>query len=212
MKKATIIALAVCLIGGLAVPANAQFFMSQFSDARTVPADAVDIGGGISIFDHVLGVGGIVRVGIMDDLEFGARLGFVNYDNPGGDDHTGLSLGGNILYQFMSVDYGDPVDLATGGGIEYYNWPGDATLLLFGSNTIVSYPVEFESGQVLSPFFRLNLRFESYSNGASDTEFELGFGFGAQFDITQYFGLFAEFAISSGYIDDGFVGGVSFSM
>ena len=50
MRKATIIALAICLVGGLAIPANAQFFMSQFSDARTIPADAVQVGGGISIF------------------------------------------------------------------------------------------------------------------------------------------------------------------
>lgn len=212
MKKVTIIALAICLVGGLAIPANAQFFMSQFSDARTVPADAVQIGGGISIFSDLLGIGGIVRIGVMDDLEIGGRAGFVNFDTNGGDDHTGLSLGGNVLYQFMSVDYGDPVDLATGGGIEYYNYPGDVSLLMFGSNTIVSYPIQFQTGQVLSPFFRLNLRFDRYADGGSDTNFELGFGFGAQFDISKYLGFFGEFVIASGHIDDGFVGGISFSM
>jgi len=213
MKKVTIVALAICLVAGLATPASSQFFMSQFSDARTIPADAVWVGGGISIFSHsTMGLGGIVRIGVLDDLEIGARGGFVNFNADNGDDHTGLTLGGNALYQILDVKYGDPVDLATGLGIEYYDLPRDSTLLMFGNNSIISYPIELRTGQVLSPFFRLNLRFDNYSNHDSDTEFELGFGFGAQFDVSKYFSIFGEFVVASGRIDDGFVGGVSFGL
>ena len=49
-------------------------------------------------------------------------------------------------------------------------------------------------------------------NGVDDTEFELGFGFGAKFDITRYFGFFGEIIIAGGAIDEGFVGGVTFGI
>ena len=212
MKRFMITVLAVLLVMGFTTSASAQFFMSQLSDARVVESDEVHIGGGFSVASDMMGLGGFIRIGVMDELEIGGKLGFVNVDADGGDDHTGLSIAGQILYQFLDTEYGDPVDLSTGGGIEYYNMPGDVTFMMFGSNTLVSYPIEFQGGQMLSPFFRLNLRFDRVSNGNSDTEFELGFGFGAKFDITQYFGFFGEVIIPGGNLDEGFVGGVSFGI
>ncbi|MBD3218084.1 MAG: hypothetical protein GF310_07390 [candidate division Zixibacteria bacterium] len=212
MKKVLIAALSVIFVMGLSTTVSAQFFMSQLSDARVVESDEVHIGGGFSVASDMMGLGGFIRIGVMDELEIGGKLGFVNVDVDGGDDHTGLSIAGQLLYQFLDTEYGDPVDLSTGGGIEYYNLREDYTFLMFGSNTIISYPLEFEGGQILSPFFRLNLRFDRISNGASDTEFEFGFGFGAKFDITQYFGFFGEVIIPGGELDEGFVGGVSFGI
>ncbi|NIP43801.1 MAG: hypothetical protein GWO41_16810 [candidate division Zixibacteria bacterium] len=212
MKKLTVAALAVLLVVGLSTTGSAQFFMSQLSDARVIGSDEVQLGGAFSVFDNMLGLGGFIRIGVINELEVGGKLGFVNFDNNFGDDHTGLTLGIDMLYQFLDTEYGDPVDLSTGGAIEYYDYPADFSLLMFGSNTLVSYPVEFEGGQVLSPFFRLNLRFDRVANGVDDTEFELGFGFGARFDITQYFGFFGEIIIAGGAVDEGFVGGVTFGI
>jgi hypothetical protein len=212
MKKVLIAALAVIFVMGVSTTVSAQFFMSQLSDARVVESDEVQVGGGFSVASDMMGLGGFIRIGVMDELEVGGKLGFVNVDADGGDDHTGLSIAGQLLYQFLDTEYGDPVDLSTGGGIEYYNLQEDFTFLMFGSNTIISYPLEFEGGQILSPFFRLNLRFDRISNGVSDTEFEFGFGFGAKFDITQYFGFFGEVIIPGGDLDEGFVGGVSFGI
>ena len=98
--------------------------MSSLSDARTIDDDAVVIGGGVSIFDGLLGLGGNVRIGVMEELEIGFRGGFINVDagGPQGDDHNGISIGGDIKYQIMDVSYGDAVDLAIQGGIEYYNF------------------------------------------------------------------------------------------
>ena len=214
MKKLTIAlmvtALMLCLPGLL----SAQYFMSQLSDARTIDDDAVIIGGGVSIFDDLLGLGGNVRIGVMEGLEIGFRGGLINVD-AGDEDHNGVTFGGDIKYQVMDVAFGDAIDLSIGGGIEYYNLPGDATLWMFGANTIVSYPILFEGDQILSPFFRLNTRFDRGpgGGGGSDTDFELGFGFGAMFEITKMFGFFAEANITSGkYSEDGFVGGVWFGM
>jgi hypothetical protein len=188
------------------------------SDARALSADGIKIGGGISVFEDVLGLGGNIRVGILDGLEFGGKLGFVNYESDKShDDHTGMSFGAELKYQLLEVDFGDPVDLSFGGGLEYYNVGEDESLWMFGGNAIVSYPVEFESGQVLSPLFRLNMRFDRYSekendDDKTDTDFEFGFGFGANFEISQYFGFFGEFVIGGGHIDAGFVGGVWFGL
>ena len=218
MKKYFLTLISVILLAGMITPASAQFYMSSLSDARALSADGIKIGGGISVFEDVLGLGGNIRVGILDGLEFGGKLGFVNYESDGnGDDHTGMSFGAELKYQILEVDFGDPVDLSLGGGLEYYNVGEDASLWMFGGNAIVSYPIEFESGQVLSPLFRLNMRFDrcSWKNNGddkTDTDFEFGFGFGANFEISQYFGFFGEFVIGGGDIDAGFVGGVWFGL
>lgn len=213
MKKLTITLMVTMLIMFMAIPLSAQFFMSTLSDARTIADDGVVVGGGVSVFDNLLGLGGSVRIGVMDGLEIGGRAGFVNID-AGNDDHTGITFGGDIKYQIMDMQYGDAVDLSFGGGIEYYNLAGDAALWMFGTNTIVSYPFIFEGGQVVSPLFRLNLRFDRISAGdASNTDFELGFGFGAMVEISKHFGFFGEFVFSgTRIIDEGFVGGVWFGM
>lgn len=215
MKKLTITLVVMAVVLSLPGLLSAQYFMSQLSDARTIDDDAVVIGGGVSIFENdVLGVGGNVRIGVMEGLEIGGRGGFINFSGGNGEDHTGITIGGDIKYQIMDVAYGDAVDLAIGGGIEYYNYPADITVWMFGANTIVSYPVEFQGGQILSPFFRLNTRLDRASaNGNSDTDFNLGFGFGAMFDITKMFGFFGEVNITGGDASgDGFIAGVWFGM
>jgi hypothetical protein len=205
-------ALASLLIA-VAPSAYGQFAMSHLSDARALDADGIVAGGGISVFEDALGFGGNIRIGVMDGLELQGKGGIINIDAEGGDDHTGITIGVDMKYQFLDVNYGDPIDLAFGGGIEYYNLQEDYSLWMFGSNTLVSYPVKFEGGQILSPFFRLNLRFDRIGNGHDDTDFEFGFGFGACLDITRHFGFFAEVVITgSDYVDDGFVGGVWFGL
>jgi len=209
MKKYFLALISLILLFGMTTPACAQFYMSSMSDARALSADGIKIGGGISVFENVLGLGGNIRIGILDGLEFGGKLGFVNYESGrNDDDHTGMSFGAELKYQLLEVDFGDPVDLSLGE---------DASLWMFGGNAIVSYPVEFESGQVLSPLFRLNMRFDRFSykvgdDDKTDTDFEFGFGFGANFELSQYFGFFGEFVIGGGDIDAGFVGGVWFGL
>jgi hypothetical protein len=218
MKKFFLALISLILLSGMITPACAQFYMSSMSDARALSADGIKLGGGVSVFDNVLGLGGNIRIGILDGLEFSGKLGFVNYEgNQGGDDHTGMSFGAELKYQLLEVDFGDPVDLSLGGGVEYYDVGEDASLWMFGGNAIVSYPIEFESGQVLSPLFRLNMRVDRSSWSAngddkSDSDFEFGFGFGADFALSQYFGFFGEFVIGGGDIDAGFVGGVWFGL
>jgi len=218
MKK-SIFALFLFLLLALSAPAFAQFYMSSLSDAKALSADGIKIGGGVSVFEDVLGLGGNIRIGILDALEFGGRLGFVNYEghDDKSDDHTGMSFGAEIKYQSLDVAFGDPIDLSFGGGLEYYNIGEDASFWMFGGNVIVSYPFEFQSGQTLAPLFRLNLRFDRVSfkvddDDKSDTDFEFGFGFGANLTLSDYFGFFGEFVIGGGDIDAGFVGGVWFGL
>jgi Outer membrane protein beta-barrel domain len=218
MKKLSVLVLTIVMFVGLSVPSSAQYFMSSMSDARTIAADGISIGGGISVFEGLLGLGGTARVGIMDGLELGGKVGIVNYDSKGGDnDHTGLSVGAEIKYQLLDFGFGDPIDFAISGGAEYYNSGENSTLWMFGGNTIVSYPVEFQNGQILSPFFRLNLRFDRASEDVNDgtrtdNDFEIGFGFGAMYDISNSFGFFMEVIIGGGSMGEGFVGGVWFGI
>ncbi len=211
MKGIVTALICIVLLLGLTTPLKAEFFMSHMSDARALNAEDVVIGGGVSVFDGVMGLGGNVRFGVVDAMEIGAKLGIVNYDDA---DHTGLGVGADIKYQLMDVSYGDAIDLAIGGAIEYYSMPQDVSGWLFGANGIISYPFELSNpGQVISPHFRLNPRFERFSaNGQSDTEFEIGFAFGGTFDVSRFLSFFAEVIIGGGSIDEGFVAGVGFGI
>ncbi|MBD3380575.1 MAG: hypothetical protein GF404_00120 [candidate division Zixibacteria bacterium] len=209
MKKLILAVTGLFLVFGLYTPASSQFYMSAFGDARVVEPQQFKLGGGILISDDVMGLGGAGKYGLADGLEGSFRLGMVKIDP---NDHTGLTFGAHIMHQMLDVEFGDGVDIAIGGGAEYYSVGEDASLWMFGGNGIISYPFELSGGQIFSPFFRLNLRFDRVSaNDNSDTDFEFGFGFGSEFDISEKFGLFAEVIIPGGDLDEAFVGGINFT-
>jgi len=212
MGKRSIILLSILLTLVLISSSSAQYYMSNMSDARTPDSRQLIVGGGISIISDIMGIGGNLRYGLSDDLEGGFKLGIIKNDK-GQADHTGLAFGMDLKYQILNTEYGDGVDFALSGGWEYYNIMKDVTFMLFGTNALISYPVEFNTGQVLSPFFKLNLRAERASaNNNSDSEFEFGFGFGTMFDISRSFGFFGEVFIMGGnVIDEGVNLGIWFS-
>jgi hypothetical protein len=218
MKKTLLIAITVILFSFSSAPAQ---FLGQLTPAPTVNKGEALLGAYLGVYEDAFSVFGQVRYGVIKYFDLGLRMGMIDWSPGYGASNTGLTMGGDIKYWFMDQHTGDPLDVSVGAGTEYLD-VSDYSLVSLGGNAIASYEITYMEGKTVSPYGRLNVRWERHSyksprvrpfgwengNGSeSDTDVALALGAGLQLPS----GLFL---VGELQIDDnvGFIAGVNYSV
>jgi hypothetical protein len=175
----------------LATQAFAQY-SGQFSTAITTPTGASRISAFAGIYDGALGIVGQYRYGINSDIDFGVKLGILDFDSP--INEAGIDLAGDFKYRLLQRELRDPFDLSLGGAAELTTVSG-LDIFSVGFNAIGSYDVKLHNGRKLVPYGKLNLRVqrESPDRGHSNTDFEIGLNLGTSFELSKSTRAFGEF-------------------
>ncbi len=151
----TIIGIMVLL---LTLSASAQF-LGQLSTAQTLNKGETMLGAYLGIYEDAFSVFGQFRHGMLTYLDFGFKMGMLDLDPGYGEGKTGLVFGGDVKYWFMERASNDPLDLSLGGGMEFLQI-ADYDLFTLGGNVIASYQFEYGPQKAVTPYGRLNLRWE----------------------------------------------------
>lgn len=208
------------IITFLALPASAQF-LGQLSTAQTLNQKETMLGGYLGVYNDAFSVFGQFRYGLIRYLDFGFKMGMLNLDPGYGEGKTGLIFGGDVKYWFMERESNDPLDLSLGGGMESLKI-ADYSLFTLGGNVIASYEVEYGTEKSVTPYGRLNLRWERanfkgserWMWGAergdwSDDDVGVALSLGADLRVLQDFDLVGELQIDDNV---GFVAGVNYKI
>ncbi|MGB2697226.1 MAG: hypothetical protein WBD28_05120, partial [Candidatus Zixiibacteriota bacterium] len=141
------------------VPSAYSQFTGQLETAPTLLRGGYSFGGYAGIYDDAFAFFGGFRSGVTDYMDFGLKLGFLNYEYVNRDDESGILVGIDLKYRILETEIGDPLDLSMGGGMEFSNVE-DFNRLALGGNMILSRDFCFDNGRIISPYGRLNLRME----------------------------------------------------
>jgi hypothetical protein len=200
--------------------ASAQF-LGQLSTAQTLPKGESMLGGYLGTYDNAFSVFGQLRHGVVRYLDFGVKMGMLNLDPGYGEDNTGLVFGGDVKYWFMERKSGDPLDLSLGGGMEFLRIT-DYSLFTLGGNVIASYEFEYGPQRSVTPYGRLNLRWERVSfqhswrwghgweaEKLTDDDVDMALSLGADLRLSQDLDLVGELEIDDNV---GFVVGINYKI
>jgi hypothetical protein len=200
--------------------ASAQF-LGQLSTAQTLHKGETMAGAYLGIYDDAFSVFGQLRHGIVRYLDLGFKMGMLNLDPGYGEDNTGLVFGGDLKYWFMERKSGDPLDLSLGGGMEFLKI-SDYSLFALGGNVIASYEFEYGRHKSVTPYGRMNLRWERASFARSwrwmwgvergdwtHDDMDVALSLGADLKLSQDFDLVGELEIDDNV---GFVIGVNYKI
>lgn len=173
------------------VPSAYSQFTGQLETAPTLLRGSYSFGGYAGIYDDAFAFFGGFRSGVTDYMDFGLKLGFLNYEYVNRDDESGILVGIDLKYRILETEIGDPLDLSMGGGMEFSNVE-DFNRLALGGNMILSRDFCFDNGRIISPYGRLNLRMERKSwtrswgeEGRHDTDLEMGINLGVSLELTS---------------------------
>ncbi len=166
-------------------------FLGQLETAPTMLSGSYSMGAYAGVYDDAFAIFGGFRSGFTDYLDLGLRLGLLNLDHNRWQDQSGIVVGGDLKYRVLETEIDDPLDLSLGGCTEFSSVE-HFTRLALGGYVVLSKDFCFQSGRVLSPYGRLNLRMEkkSWENPASDKEYddtdlELGLNLGVSLELTS---------------------------
>lgn len=201
--------------------ASAQF-LGQLSTAQTLPKGETMLGAYLGVYDDAFSVFGQLRHGVVRYLDFGFKMGMLNLDLGYGEDNTGLIFGGDVKYWFMERKSGDPLDLSLGGGMEFLKI-SDYSLFALGGNVIASYEFEYGREKSVTPYGRLNLRWERASfkrvfvpavwgwenKELTDDDAGIALSLGADLKLSQDLDLVGELEIDDNV---GFVVGINYKI
>lgn len=166
-------------------------FIGQLETAPTLFKGSYSFGGYAGIYDDAFAVFGGFRSGVTDYMDFGLKIGFLNYEYDKWDDESGILAGGDLKYRILETEIGDPMDLSMGGGMEISSVE-NCTRIALGGNMILSRDFCFDNGRLLSPYGRLNLRMERkdwdnpvHKEDDDDTDLEMGINLGLSLELTS---------------------------
>ena len=185
------ITLVLVIASFILVPSAYSQFTGQLETAPTLLKGSYSFGGYAGIYDDAFAFFGGFRSGIADYLDFGLKLGFINYEYVKRDDESGILVGIDLKYRILETEIGDPLDLSLGGGMEFSNVENYNRVAL-GGNMILSRDFCFDNGRLISPYGRLNLRMERKSETrwldlkekSHETEMEMGINLGLSLELT----------------------------
>ena len=166
-------------------------FLGQLETAPTLFRGSYSFGGYAGIYDDAFAVFGGFRSGVTDYMDFGLKIGFLNYEYDRWDDESGILVGGDLKYRILETEIGDPLDLSMGGGMEFSKIE-NFTRFALGGNVILSRDFCFDNGRLISPYGRLNLRMErkdwdkpGHKEDDDDTDLEMGINLGLSLELTS---------------------------
>ena len=193
-------------------------FLGQLSAAPTVEKGSGLLGAYLGVYDNAFSVFGQFRYGVMTYVDLGLKMRMINYDPGYGESNSGLAFGGDVKYWFMEKRSGDPLDLSFGIGAEYLSI-SDFSVFSLGGNVIASYPIEYNENKKVSPYGRLNVRWERTNLDVShdqfgepanisksDNKMDVALAIGADLKLNQTLNLIGELEIDDNV---GFVAGVN---
>jgi hypothetical protein len=207
MKK-TLLFMTVILIFTFA-QGSANSFGSgfgSFATANTNGAGASKILGGVGLADANT-VFGILSYGLSAHTDGRIKFGIIDDDA----DNTEIMFGADFIYNLISTEElnNGPFDMGIGGFFEYFEFNG-LTVWQFGGQFIGSYPLILSNESRLVPYGRVDVRVESVSvNSNSDSNIEIGFNAGVEWEATKDINLFGEFQFDG---NDGLYLGIQFRM
>ncbi len=197
--------------------ASAQF-LGQLSPAPTLHKGNALLGAYLGVYEDAFSIFGQVRYGIARYFDLGLKMGMINWSPGYGESKTGLTVGGDVKYWFMEQHTGDPLDVSVGGGTEYLN-VSDYSLFSLGGNVIASYQIRYDEGKSVTPYSRLNIRWERQKFPGSpvggnegpwsDDEMDVAIALGAELKLTSDLNLVGELEIDDNV---GFVGGINYNV
>lgn len=187
MKKAIILISLVLILSNQAAAQYSGFLASP----RTMPNGSSKAGAYIGIYDHALGILGQYRYGVGGYTDIGLKLGVIDLDRNHGD-NAGADVAFDLKYQLLERKMRDPIELSLGGVSEFFVVEDlNVFSLMFALSG--SYPVALKNGRELEPYARLTMGAERTSDGVDDTDFEIGFNMGANFELSSSVDALAEF-------------------
>ena len=192
----TAAALILALVASSSFAAKGSAFGS-LATAKTVGQGIGDLGGGIGIADATSFFANFTY-GTSQYTDIKLKLGLIDADAS----DTKLVLGADFKYQYLStVADKTPVDLAFGGLVEYTDLDY-SSIFEIGAFVSSSFPIALKNGGTLSPYGRFNARLESLSfdnphagGDDSDSNLEVGFNGGVEWQATDVLKLFGEFQL-----------------
>lgn len=216
MRNILVIVIVVVLFS---IPSASAQFLGQLTPAPTLHKGDALLGAYLGVYEDAFSIFGQVRYGIARYVDLGFKMGMIDLDPGYGESNAGLTIGGDVKYWFMEQRTGDPLDVSVGAGMEYLN-VSDYSLFSLGGNVIASYQIRYDEAKSITPYGRLNIRWERQSFKGSGSP-PPGWKKGPRDDMGVALALGAELKLPSGLflvgeleIDDnvGFVGGVNYSM
>jgi hypothetical protein len=218
MKKTLLIAMVVSL---LSISSASAQFLGQLTAAPTVNKGEALLGAYLGVYEDAFSVFGQVRYGMVKYFDLGFKMGMIDWSPGYGASNTGLTMGGDVKYWFMDQHTGDPLDVSVGAGTEYLD-VSDYSLVSLGGNVVASYQITYVEGKTVSPYGRLNVRWERHSYKSARVRplgWENGDGRESDTDVALALGAVLQlpsdlFLVGELQIDDnvGFIGGVSYSV
>ena len=212
MKRIRLAVVVLTIFMAFTSSAQSQF-LGQLETAPTMLKGSYSLGAYAGVYDDAFGVFGGFRSGITDYLDFGLRFGVLNYDYDPWEDESGIVFGSDLKYRVLETEIGDPLDLSLGGLVEFSSVEHFDRLSI-GGYGVLSRDFCFESGRVLSPYGRLNLRMErkSWETGGRDkdhhdTDLEMGLALGISLELTSRASLVGELQMDE---FDGLIVGANF--
>ncbi len=188
-------------------PSAHSQFLGQLETAPTLLRGNYSFGGYAGVYDDAFAIYGGFRSGIADYMDFGLKLGIVNYEYDNRDDESGILVGVDLKYRILETEIGDPLDLSMGGSMEISNVE-NCTRLALGGNMILSRDFCFNNGRLISPYGRLNLRMERKSwkhwyqwnwEKYHKTDLEMGLNLGVSLELTPNTFLVGELQMDEFY-------------
>jgi hypothetical protein len=177
------------------------------------------LGAYLGVYQKAFTLFGQFRYGILRYIDLGLKMGMIDLDPGDGESNAGLTVGGDVKYWFMEQRSGDPLDVSIGVGTERLKMP-DHRIFSLGGNLIASYQIGYDETKSVTPYGRLNIRWERQNfEGSGDPP--PGWEKGARDDMGAALALGAElkfsptlFVVAELEIDDnvGFVGGINYGV
>jgi hypothetical protein len=206
------------LIISLSVPPAGAQFLGQLSPAPTVSQGEALAGAYLGVYEDAFSIFGQLRYGVARYFDMGLKMGMMNWSPGYGESNAGLTVGGDLKYWFMEQVAGDPLDVSVAMATEYLN-VSDFSIFSLGGNVIASYEIKYAEGKSVTPYGRLNVRWERQSfphkpqtgekGSWSDDEMDVALTMGAELKISSDFDLIGELQIDDNV---GFIAGVSYSI
>jgi len=212
MKKLTLILVfQISLFLAFSGLGSAQF-LGQLNTAKTFEPKEFNVGAYLGVYEKAISTFGQFRLGVFDYLDFGIKFGILDFQSTGEKDNTGVIVGGDLKYGLWDTELDDPFDLSLGIAWEYSDVEHPSRFA-GGGIFIISKGFVLESGNLLSPYARLNVRAERKTfqtrsgRNNSDTDLEIGGTVGAVLQARGGWHFVGEFQLDEYY---GFLMGLSY--
>jgi len=218
MKKFSFFLAWVLALAFLCSTGHAQF-LGQLNTAKTFESGEYNVGAYLGAYEDAIALFGQFRAGISDYLDFGLKLGVLDFqwNHPVSgweQSDAGVIFGGDLKYRLLETELRDPLDLSLGMLFEYSSPKEDWNSFSLGASLIVSKDFNLQSKNTISPYGRLNIRGERaewehpwWKGEHSDTDLEAGFTFGADLQIKEAWHFVGELQVDEFF---GFLAGISY--